>query len=286
VETAILVAAGYVVGSMPWGYWLVRVFRGEDIRTKGSGNIGATNVWRVYGKTLGIPAAVLDTAKGFVPAFVATQLVGPGAGVLAGVAAMLGHWRPLFLGFRRGGKMVATAGGACLGIAPLVAGVAAGVWLLAFALTRYASVASMAAAGSLALWAWLLGYRWPVIAFGGFAGAAVLVLHRANIHRLLHGEENRFRSFRSFHHFQSLHSQYKGATVFVPKQPALVVVYQMQPLRRKICLHPQALKQHRLSPIANLSMTVLSLKVNMPGWRRPKKFMRPKKILRKKVAAD
>jgi acyl phosphate:glycerol-3-phosphate acyltransferase len=192
VVTAALVVAGYLSGSLPWGYWLVRIFRGEDLRTKGSGNIGATNVWRVYGPTLGLPAALLDTAKGFVPAFVATMAVGHGAGVLAGAAAMLGHWRPIFLGFRRGGKMVATAGGAFLGVAPLVGAAGAGVWLLVFGLTRYASVASVTAAASLALWAWLFGYPWPVIAFGGAAGLGVFFLHRANIARLWRGEESRF----------------------------------------------------------------------------------------------
>jgi acyl phosphate:glycerol-3-phosphate acyltransferase len=197
VLTVILVAAGYVAGSMPWGYWLVRIFRGEDIRQKGSGNIGATNVWRVYGPSLGIPAVVLDTAKGFVPAYVATVLVGHGSGVLAGAAAMLGHWRPLFLGFRRGGKMVATAGGAFLGVAPLVGGVAAVVWLVVFGVTRYASVASMSAAASLPVSAWLLGYPWPVIAFGVFAAVGVVFLHRPNIRRLARGEESRFQLRRS-----------------------------------------------------------------------------------------
>src|SRR5207253_8888776 len=120
--TAILVVIGYVCGSMPWGYWLVRIFRGEDIRTKGSGNVGATNVWRVYGPKLGLPAVLLDTAKGFGPAFAATVVVGHGSGVLAGAAAMLGHWRPIFLGFKRGGEVVATAGGALLRVAPLVGG--------------------------------------------------------------------------------------------------------------------------------------------------------------------
>jgi glycerol-3-phosphate acyltransferase PlsY len=190
--TAALVAAGYLSGSLTWGYWLARVFRGEDVRTRGSGNIGATNVWRVYGARLGLPAMLLDTAKGFAPAFVATVAVGHGSGVLAGAAAMLGHWRPLFLGFRRGGKMVATAGGAFLGVAPLVGVTGAGVWLVVFCLTRYASVASMTAAASLGLWAWLYGYPWPVIAFGGAAGLGVAFLHRANIARLARGEENRF----------------------------------------------------------------------------------------------
>jgi acyl phosphate:glycerol-3-phosphate acyltransferase len=193
VLTGVLVAAGYLAGSMPWGYWLVRVFRGEDVRTKGSGNIGATNVWRVYGRSLGLPAVFLDTAKGFAPALVATLLVGHGGGVLAGGAAMLGHSRPLFLGFRRGGKMVATTGGAFLGVAPVIGGIGAGVWLLVFGATRYASVASMTAAVSLGLWAWLLGYPWPVIAFGAFAGCGVVLLHRTNIKRLVRGEESRFQ---------------------------------------------------------------------------------------------
>jgi glycerol-3-phosphate acyltransferase PlsY len=105
---------------------------------------------------------------------------------------MLGHWRPLFLGFQKGGKMVATAGGAFLGVAPLVGAAGAGVWLLVFGLTRYASVSSMSAATSLALWAWLFGYPWPVIAFGAAAGAGVVFLHRANIGRLCRGEESRF----------------------------------------------------------------------------------------------
>jgi acyl phosphate:glycerol-3-phosphate acyltransferase len=197
VLTALLAAAGFVAGSMPWGYWLVRIFRGEDIRTRGSGNIGATNVWRVHGRRLGVPALLLDIAKGLAPALVATKLEGHGAGVLAGGAAMLGHWRPLFLGFRRGGKMVATMGGAFLGVAPLLGGVGAALWLLVFAATRYASVASLTGAATLWLWAWLLGYPWPVIAFAAVAGVAVAALHRSNIRRLLRGEENRFRLRRS-----------------------------------------------------------------------------------------
>jgi glycerol-3-phosphate acyltransferase PlsY len=189
---ALLVIAGYVMGSMPWGLWLVRLHRGEDIRTQGSGNIGATNVWRVHGRRLGLPAVFLDTTKGFVPAFVATKLESHGIGVLAGGAAMLGHYRPLFLRFRKGGKMVATAGGAFLGVAPIVGGIAAGVWLVVFGLTRYASVASVTAALSLPLSAWLIGYPWPVVAFAGVAAVGVLLLHRANLRRLVHGEEHRF----------------------------------------------------------------------------------------------
>jgi glycerol-3-phosphate acyltransferase PlsY len=194
--TAIIVVAGYLFGSMPWGYWLVRIFRGEDIRTKGSGNIGASNVWRVYGRRLGLPVVLLDTAKGFVPALVGTLLVGHGTGVLAGAAAMIGHYRPLFMGFRKGGKMVATAGGAFLGVAPAVGGLALAVWILVFVAFRYPSLASMVSAVSLVLWSWLLGYPWPVTAFGAVAAVGVIVLHRANVKRLLRGEENRSTLWR------------------------------------------------------------------------------------------
>jgi acyl phosphate:glycerol-3-phosphate acyltransferase len=196
MTTAILVLAGYLFGSMPWGYWLVRLFRHEDIRTKGSGNIGASNVWRVYGRHLGLPVVILDTAKGFVPALVATQVAGYGAGVLTGAAAMAGHYRPLFMKFQKGGKMVATAGGAFLGVAPAVGGLAAVVWILVFVAFRYPSLASMVSALSLILWSWLLGYPWPVTAFAAVAAIAVIVLHRANVKRLIHGKENRSTLWR------------------------------------------------------------------------------------------
>jgi acyl phosphate:glycerol-3-phosphate acyltransferase len=193
VTTALLVVAGYLAGSIPTGYWLVRVAKRADIRTLGSENIGGTNVWRVFGWRYGAPVVLLDTAKGFVPALVATLLVGHLAGVLAGAAAMLGHWRPLFLGWRRGGKMVATCGGAFLGLAPVVGGIGLVVWIVVFLLSRYASLASMVAAVSLPAIAALLGEPWPVIAFGAAAAVAVLVLHRGNIARLRAGTENRFR---------------------------------------------------------------------------------------------
>src|SRR2546421_4061018 len=193
MTTALLVVAGYVVGSMPWGYWLVRLVKRDDIRRHGSGNVGGTNVWRVYGWRLGLPVVLLDTAKGFAPALVATLLVSHLAGVLAGAAAMLGHWRPLFLKWQRGGKMVATCGGAFLGVAPVVGGIGAGVWILVFLVFRYASLASIVGALSLPVAAVLLGEPWPVLAFAAGAAAAVLVLHRANIARLRAGTENRFR---------------------------------------------------------------------------------------------
>ena len=188
---ALVVAGGYLLGSIPFGYWLVRLLRGEDVRERGSGNIGATNVWRTYGRRYGIPVMLLDVAKGFVPGLIGVLVSGDLVGVLAGGAAMAGHWRPLFLGLRRGGKTVATAGGVFWAVAPLVAVVAAAVWLVLFFGVRYASVASMCAALSLPLLAWLFGEPWPVIVFGGVAALAVLVLHRANIGRLRSGTENR-----------------------------------------------------------------------------------------------
>jgi len=135
---------------------------------------------------------LLDGAKGFAPALVATLMHSHLAGVLAGGAAMLGHWRPLFMGFRRGGKIVATTGGAFLGVAPVVGGIGAGVWILVFLLFRYASLASIVAGLSLPALAVGLGYPWPVVGFAGAAAAAIVVLHRANIRRLVAGTESRF----------------------------------------------------------------------------------------------
>jgi glycerol-3-phosphate acyltransferase PlsY len=189
---AFVIAGGYLAGSMPFGYWLVRLVKHDDIRRHGSGNIGATNVWRVYGRWLGVPVILLDVLKGFVPAFLGTLLVGDLVGVLAGGAAMLGHWRPLFLRFERGGKTVATAGGTLFGVAPLLAVATGIVWIAVFLLSRYASLASMLAGAAIPILAWAFGEPWPVIVFGVCAAVAVAVLHRANIRRLLDGTENRF----------------------------------------------------------------------------------------------
>jgi glycerol-3-phosphate acyltransferase PlsY len=135
----------------------------------------------------------LDTMKGFVPALLATIYVSHLAGVLAGGAAMLGHWRPLFLRFEKGGKAVATCGGAFFGVAPVVGGLGAAVWITVFVLFRYPSVASIVAAISLPVIALALEEPWPVIAFGSIAALAVILLHRPNISRLRAGTETRFR---------------------------------------------------------------------------------------------
>jgi glycerol-3-phosphate acyltransferase PlsY len=191
--TAVLVVLGaYLLGSMPFGYWVILLLKGEDIRKIGSGNIGATNVWRAYGRWYGIPIVLLDVAKGFVPGLVGTLLVGELVGVLAGGAAMLGHWRPLFLRFRKGGKTVATAGGTFFGVATALGLIALALWIVIFLLTRYASVASVLTAASLPFLGLLLGEPWPVIVFASIAAVAVLLLHKENIARLRAGTESRF----------------------------------------------------------------------------------------------
>ena len=196
--TAVLVVlGGYLLGSVPFGYWLVRVAKGEDIRQTGSGNIGGTNVWRTYGRYYGIPVVLFDVAKGFVPALVGSLLVGELTGVLAGGAAMLGHWRPLFLRFQKGGKTVATAGGTFLGVAPLVGLAGLAIWIAVFLVSRYASLASIVSAVALPFVGVAIGEPWPVVAFAAVVAVAVVVLHRANIARLRAGTENRFRLRRA-----------------------------------------------------------------------------------------
>lgn len=190
---AALVAFGYVVGSTPWGLWLPRLLAGVDVRTLGSGNIGATNVWRTLGFKLGLAVALLDIAKGTAAALVARWLADDGVAVVAGLAALAGHWRPLFLGFARGGKVVATTGGVGLALAFLPTLAAAGVWIAIFLATRYASVASIVAAATLPLFSVVFDTSTPVLAFTIAAAVVVILLHRANIRRLRRGTENRFR---------------------------------------------------------------------------------------------
>ena len=193
---AALVVAGYLVGSCPWGYWLPLLFRGEDVRRHGSGSIGGSNVWRTYGRTLAIPVIALDALKGFAPALVGVILVSHLCGILAGAAAMLGHARPLYLRFEKGGKMVATGGGVLFAVCSWVALVVAGIWLVTFLLSRYTSLASVVSALALPVFAVVFGYPWPVIAFATVTGAAVIFLHRTNLRRLRAGTENRFRGLR------------------------------------------------------------------------------------------
>jgi glycerol-3-phosphate acyltransferase PlsY len=191
------VLGGYLLGSLPFGYWLVRLFHGEDIRAQGSGNVGATNVFRVYGTRLGTAVALLDVTKGLAAAILGIAVGGALVGVLAGAAAMLGHARPVFLRFRRGGKMVATAGGAALALAPLAALSCVAVWLVVFLVTRYASLASIVTALALPVFTWVYGYEWPVVVFTIAGACAIVTLHHRNIRRLFAGTEHRFELGRA-----------------------------------------------------------------------------------------
>jgi acyl phosphate:glycerol-3-phosphate acyltransferase len=182
---------GYLAGSIPTGYWLVRLVRGIDVRTLGSRSIGATNVWRAAGWKVGVPTILVDVAKGLVPALVASLLVDDVAGVLAGFAAMVGHARPVFLKFERGGKAVATTAGVMIGLAPLVALALFIVWGVTFVGARYVSVASIAAALALPVFAFAVEESWPVRIVAVAAAGAIVLLHRENIKRLFAHREPR-----------------------------------------------------------------------------------------------
>jgi glycerol-3-phosphate acyltransferase PlsY len=192
VIEALAVVGGYLLGALPFGYWLPLVLRGDDIRTHGSGNVGATNVFRVYGRRLGITVALLDVAKGFAAAALGLWAGGAVVGVLAGAAAMVGHARPVFLRFQKGGKMVATAGGVFLALAPLAMLSCVAVWLAVFVATRYASVASVVTAVALVVFVVLFGADWPVVVFAVVGATAIVLLHRHNLSRLARGTEHRF----------------------------------------------------------------------------------------------
>ena len=186
------IVAGYLLGSMPWGYWLPLLLTRTDVRAHGSGGTGAANVWRTVGFKIGLAVALLDVAKGAAAALLGVWSGGEEVGLAAGIAAMAGHWRPLFLGLARGGKIVATTGGVALALLLLPTLAAAAVWVGAFLTTRYTSVASMLAAVALPVFALLLDEPLSAVVFAVGAAVAILVLHRANIGRLVRGTENRF----------------------------------------------------------------------------------------------
>ena len=193
MTTALLVPAGYLVGSMPFGYWLVRLAKGVDIRTLGSGNIGATNVWRTYGWWYGAPVIFLDVAKGFVPTLVAVIAASDAVAIAVGAAAMAGHARPLFLRFEQGGKMVATGGGVFFALAPLGSITTLVVWIAVFLMARYVSAASVTAAAVIPAAMYVTDEALSVVAFSAVAGAVIIYLHRGNLRRLRAGTESRFR---------------------------------------------------------------------------------------------
>lgn len=187
----LIILFAYLLGSVPTGF-LLGSLAGVDVRKAGSGNVGATNVARVAGKTHGILTLLGDTAKGFVPVFLAFQL-GLGA-VVAGTAALaafLGHVYPVFLRFQ-GGKGVATALGALLVLAPVAALGLMVIFSLVAAATRTVSLASIVAAGAAPVAIWLFGYP-PASAVAGLVMALMVIWrHRDNIERLRAGVEPKF----------------------------------------------------------------------------------------------
>jgi glycerol-3-phosphate acyltransferase PlsY len=187
-------ALSYLAGSIPFGFLLVRIFRGTDIRQTGSGNIGATNVSRTSPK-LGILTLLLDAAKGLAPVFIARALHPDHAilfGALAGFCAVLGHIFPIWLRFR-GGKGVATGLGAFICVAPKSLLVMGGIFVAVVAAFRYVSLGSIIATLALPLLAWkldhLAGTPWLLTTA---AALLIVIKHRKNILRLLAGTESRF----------------------------------------------------------------------------------------------
>lgn len=184
----------YLLGSIPTGF-LAGKLRGIDIRTAGSGNIGATNVLRTLGKRAGITVLVLDAFKGFaacrwVPLLVESS-PSENLRIVAGIAAILGHNYTCWLKFK-GGKGIATSAGVLLGWLPWGLAIVLAVWLVVFAISRYVSLASIAAAAALPLAAWLTSGSHRMVAVGALVGGLAIYKHRSNIQRLLEGVEPRF----------------------------------------------------------------------------------------------
>ncbi|WP_353071014.1 glycerol-3-phosphate 1-O-acyltransferase PlsY [Tunturiibacter gelidiferens] len=185
----------YLLGSIPFGYLLVKTFRHEDIRATGSGNIGATNVARSGAKGLGIATLLLDIGKSFLAVKIA-QHIAPGnydLAVTTAVAAILGHVFPIWLGFR-GGKGVASALGVMLALSLAAAACTFGIFLVIVLLTRYVSLASMIGSATFPLFGlYFLPQRTPIVIAGlVFIPLLVIVKHHQNIGRLLAGTESRF----------------------------------------------------------------------------------------------
>jgi glycerol-3-phosphate acyltransferase PlsY len=189
------ISVAYLLGSIPFGYLLVRIFRNEDIREQGSGNIGATNVARSGAKGLGIATLALDMGKAYVAVVIARHVGGGNYDleVAAAMAAVLGHVFPVWLGFR-GGKGVASALGVFLaltwpaGVAILL------VFAVVFALTRYVSLASIVGLATFPLFGfYFVASRTPMVVSGFlFIPLLIIVKHHSNIRRLLGGTESRF----------------------------------------------------------------------------------------------
>jgi glycerol-3-phosphate acyltransferase PlsY len=202
---ALVVALAYLLGSIPFGYLIVRASGGGDVRETGSGGTGATNVTRRAGKGAGLLTLALDALKGAAAVLVARLVLTEGFGVdwwvaSAAVAVVAGHVFPVWLGFR-GGKGVATGLGVFAVLAPLALLCALPVFVLVVWATRYVSLGSIVAAAMMPLAVWALNARngtrgvelLPVLTAASVGGALIIFMHRANIGRLLRGEESRFK---------------------------------------------------------------------------------------------
>ncbi len=200
----LVLIAAYLLGSIPFGYLIVRAKEGADVRESGSGGTGATNVSRRAGKLAGVVTLLLDALKGALAVLMARWLLTDDFGVnwwvaAAAVLAVVGHCFPVWLRFR-GGKGVATGVGVFLSLYPLAVACAAVVFVLAFALTRYVSLGSILGSAALPVFTWLLAvYVWPVaepvpiMTAALIAAALIILMHHANIGRLLRGAESKFK---------------------------------------------------------------------------------------------
>ena len=187
-------AGSYLVGSIPTAYLLVKRLKRVDVRTVGSGNVGATNVTRAAGLGAGTAVFVLDLAKGLVAVWGMSpwlaRPVTPAVQLACGLAAVVGHVFPVFLGFR-GGKGVATTIGVLIGTVPLIAVVCLAVWAGCFLVWRYVSVGSLAVAVTLPVVQTLVHRPLPEVLLGAALAGVIIARHRTNIIRLLHGTEHR-----------------------------------------------------------------------------------------------
>jgi len=191
----LIMIAIYLIAAIPTGVLLARLMGGEDVRQKGSGNIGATNVYRVAGKLAGVLTLVGDTLKGFLPLLAFKTWLEPTPTQLgiASAVAILGHCYPVYLKFK-GGKGVATALGIFLVLSPKAVFFALIVFILTVAITRYISLGSVLAALSAPLVILLLNHPQPIFLATLFIAALVIWRHNSNIRRLLDGTENRFKA--------------------------------------------------------------------------------------------
>jgi len=198
VTTLLLVLAGYLLGSIPFGLILAKMLGGKDVRQHGSGNIGATNVSRVVGPLAGILTLVFDAAKGAAAVWLAAYFAGHSASamIFAGAAALLGHCFPVWLRFK-GGKGVATALGIFIALCPWAALAAFVLFLLVLFFWRYVSLASLSAAAAMPLliyFLWAPGHAPPLVITLGtlFAAALIFFKHDANLQRLTEGTEPKY----------------------------------------------------------------------------------------------